>query len=183
MLPALRQIRFFDAKRGWAAGNSSPMFPAGAFLTRDGGRSWTPSCGGRGDGWLAGDFLDEQTGMLAGRRGQLAVLRRGDFQPGRAGDAGLQSIRQLRFAGPGFAWLAGDGGLLLFTADAGRASGANRPPPSLATPPPCSTSPPWPSAVQSAGWPGRRGAACCTPPTAAARGSSPPRPADCRWTR
>ena len=31
MLPALRQIRFFDAKRGWAAGNSSPMFPAGVF--------------------------------------------------------------------------------------------------------------------------------------------------------
>ncbi len=119
LLPALKRIHFFDAKHGWAAGDSSPLFPAGVFASRDGGRTWMPLGGGSAAGWTAGDFSDAQTGILAGRNGAVAAVRYGEPASAPAAGLDLQTLRQLRLPAPPFAWLAGDGGTVLFTADLG----------------------------------------------------------------
>ena len=118
LLPALGQLRFFDERQGWAVGNRSAMFPAGVFLTRDGGRTWMPLGGGAAAGWTTAAFLDPHLGLLAGRNGSVAAIRQGEFEPVRMGDS-LQSFRQLKFITPPYAWLVGDGGAVLFSADLG----------------------------------------------------------------
>ena len=119
LLPALRQLRFFDQRQGWAVGNSSAMYPAGVFTSHDGGRNWMPLCGGQAAGWTSGDFLDPRSGLLAGRNGAMATVRRGNLEPASAGAAGLEAFRQLRLDGPRAAWLVGDGGRVLLSGDQG----------------------------------------------------------------
>ena len=46
LLPALRKIRFWTQRQGWAVGCPLAMFPGGAFTTRDAGRSWQPASSG-----------------------------------------------------------------------------------------------------------------------------------------
>ena len=119
LLPALKRIGFFDAKHGWAVGDSSPLFPSGVFSSRDGGRSWGPLSGGNSAGWTTGDCFDEHTALLAGRNAVTAAVCQGDWQAGRAGGLDLETLRQLRLVGPPYAWLVGDGGTVLLTADLG----------------------------------------------------------------
>jgi len=121
MLPALRRIGFFDDQHGWAIGCPSAMYPSGVFVSGDAGRSWRPLPGGDAAGWLAGDFLDPQTGVLAGRNGALAVVRHGQIESIRTESLDLRSLAQFRLADSRHGWLAGDGGLLLLTADRGAA--------------------------------------------------------------
>jgi photosystem II stability/assembly factor-like uncharacterized protein len=119
LLPALRRIRFFDRQHGWAIGCRSAMFPSGGFVTDDGGRSFRPLSGEKTAGWLAADFLDLNTGALAGRRGSVAMVRRGRVQPAPFGELGLRNLRQLKLAAPVRGWLVGDGGLVMTTGDLG----------------------------------------------------------------
>ncbi len=118
VLPAVERIRFFDAAHGWAIGQGSAFFPSGAFATDDGGRTWSALAGEESRSWLAGDFVDPNTGALAGRSSTLAVVRRKGVVP-RAADHGLRAIHELKLVAPAQGWLVGDGGLVLKTRDLG----------------------------------------------------------------
>jgi len=118
ILPAIQQIGFFDATRGWAVGESSPLFPTGTFTTDDGGRSWHAVPGSLTQNWLTADFLDPNTGAVAGRDGLFATIRRRGIG-GEASDFGLRGLHRMKLAAPAGGWLVGDGGLVLQTADLG----------------------------------------------------------------
>jgi len=119
LVPALQRIKFFDARRGVAFGRSSDLFPSGVFTTDDGGESWKAVPAQAGDGWLAGDFIDPNTGALAGRRGQSAAMRRRELESVAAGEQ-LRALHKMHLTGPTGGWLVGDGGLVLTTGDLGR---------------------------------------------------------------
>lgn len=127
-LPALKQVRFIDARTGWALGNGSALYPAGVFKSDDGGRSWASVPTGKGQGWLTGDFRDTKGGILAGRDGSVALVAPAGLRPVRTPDFGARCVRRLRLAPPMSGWLVGDGGLVLTTADGGNTW---QPPPSL----------------------------------------------------
>jgi len=119
LLPALRKLRFFDEKHGWAVGCSSAVYPSGVFLSDSGGRSWTPISGENASDWLAADFLDPRTGVLAGRSGTAAMVRRGAIRPARMGRFGLRDLAAMELVAPVHGWLVGDGGLIMMTGDLG----------------------------------------------------------------
>jgi photosystem II stability/assembly factor-like uncharacterized protein len=123
LLPPLAQVRFFSERQGWAVGCASAMFPAGIFVTQDGGASWMPPCGAATNGWLAGDFLDLRTGVVVGRSGSVAAIQNGDLrvaQPGlAAGD-----VTRVKLMPPDYGWLVGDAGLVMCTTDQGRTWGS-----------------------------------------------------------
>lgn len=75
-LPGLNQVRFVDAKTGFLFGDGSEQFPFGVFKTTDSGRSWEPIPGPRTTSWLAGDFYDGNSGILAGAWSRLAIIRK-----------------------------------------------------------------------------------------------------------
>jgi photosystem II stability/assembly factor-like uncharacterized protein len=77
-LPALKGVKFFDLRHGWALGSASALYPVGVFRTEDGGLSWSSVPATGGAGWLSGDFLDAQSGVVAGRQPTVArVQQRG----------------------------------------------------------------------------------------------------------
>lgn len=119
VLPALKRIQFFNPKLGWAFGESSALFPAGVFVTDNGGRTWSPIEGRPANGWLAADFFDAHAGAIAGREGAVAVIRRRGLTPARTSDFGWRSLNRMKFSHDTIGWLVGDGGLVLTTADAG----------------------------------------------------------------
>jgi photosystem II stability/assembly factor-like uncharacterized protein len=119
VLPAIERIGFFDPSHGWAFGRSSAYFPSGAFTTQDGGRTWSALPATEHRAWLAGEFVDPNTGALAGRAGSLAVIRRRGVEP-VAADYGLRALREMKLAAPAAGWLVGDGGLVLKSQDLGK---------------------------------------------------------------
>ncbi|MGD9720439.1 MAG: YCF48-related protein [Pirellulales bacterium] len=118
-LPTVARVGFFDPLHGWALGATSGLFPSGVFSTEDGGRSWSALPAGTGDGWLAGDFVDPNTGALAGRTSVTAVVRRRSVEPAAA-DFGLRALARMRLVAPAKGWLVGEGGLVLHTRDLGK---------------------------------------------------------------
>jgi photosystem II stability/assembly factor-like uncharacterized protein len=74
-VPGLNVVKFFGERIGVAAGDGSEAFPSGLFQTVDGGRTWKPVPGVRNPSWLAGDFSDPETGVLAGVWNRLAAVR------------------------------------------------------------------------------------------------------------
>ncbi|MCA9173268.1 MAG: tetratricopeptide repeat protein [Planctomycetales bacterium] len=117
-LPDLHKVKFFDEHRGWAIGASSPLYPSGLFRTEDAGRTWRTVPTGRTQSLLTGDFLDDLAGAVAGRAGELQIVRGGKVKDSRTADLGNRSLRCLKLDGPE-GWLAGDDGLLMHTADGG----------------------------------------------------------------
>ena len=118
-LPAIRRIRFFDSAHGWAIGEPSAYFPSGVFATDDGGRSWSALPTGGTRRWLTGDFIDPDTGALAGRTSALAAVRRRAIET-LPSDYGLRALRRMELLAPAGGWLVGDGGLVLATHDLGK---------------------------------------------------------------
>lgn len=74
-VPGLNVVKFFGERNGIAAGDGSEAFPSGLFRTVDGGQNWKPVPGVRNPSWLAGDFSDPETGVLAGAWNRLAPVR------------------------------------------------------------------------------------------------------------
>jgi photosystem II stability/assembly factor-like uncharacterized protein/tetratricopeptide (TPR) repeat protein len=110
VLPALRRIAFFTPRQGWAIACRSAMYPGGAFLTDDGGRSWRPIPGGNAD-WTAADFLDPRLGLVVGRNGAVALVRGNELEPLPPNNE-LRTYFQVRFLSPTAGWLVGEGGLV-----------------------------------------------------------------------
>jgi len=119
LIPQIRKIKFFDAARGWAIAEASALFSSSVFTTEDGGRSWSSLPTPDEQSWLTGDFIDPLTGLLAGRNGALAAIRRKGIEPVRSTDFSLRAYRQVKLSSPTQGWLAGDGGLLLRSDDQG----------------------------------------------------------------
>src|SRR4029077_4279786 len=65
-LPGLNQVKFLDHRNGVVFGDGPKQFATGVFKTGDGGKTWEPVPGPRSASWLAGDFQDARTGILAG---------------------------------------------------------------------------------------------------------------------
>ncbi|MEA1949903.1 MAG: YCF48-related protein [Planctomycetota bacterium] len=138
LLPGLAKIRFFDTRNGWAVGDVGTVLPAAAFKTKDGGRSWRPlgtametakprlqtKQAGQADlvgkmGWDAADFIDRNTGAVAGRMGRAAVVRRGVVDEADSPRLGMRGLKDIVLVPPSWGWLIGDGGLVMMTGDLG----------------------------------------------------------------
>jgi photosystem II stability/assembly factor-like uncharacterized protein len=134
ILPLLCGVKFFDRVRGIAFGQSASFSPSGLFVTRDGGESWQPLPTDRTGNWLAGDFLDPESGALGGPAGEIATLARQEVVHSPLATSSLRSFRAMRLTAPTGGWAAGDGGLLMITSDLGRSW--QSPPASLPEPAP-----------------------------------------------
>ena len=118
-LPTLTHVKFFDAEHGIASGAGTSVAPSGVFATHDGGKHWQPlPADGPGE-WLAADFIDPDTGAVAGPAGQFATLMRRRVVPSPAAITSSRSLRALRLVPPTTGWLVGDGGLVMMTRDLG----------------------------------------------------------------
>ena len=131
LLPILHRIRMVDPQAGFAVGESGVIGHTGVWFTGDGGRSWEPMPGIRTGGWLWGDFFNPSTGVLVGRLGAVGLVRRAELGPARTPPVGRRTVWRVELVRPVHGWLAGDGGLLMRSDDAGA---------SWQTPP---TLPPW----------------------------------------
>ena len=119
LLPALRKVRFFDERHGWAIGCPSAMFPGGVFITRDGGRSWQPACSGGTPRILTGDFYDSRRAALGGSMGLVATIGEGDFSRNPLAEFVLPDIHAIQVVPPRYGWLVGDGGWVALTGNRG----------------------------------------------------------------
>ena len=118
-LPTMTRVKFFDAEHGIASGAGSPATPSGVFVTHDGGRNWQPLPAEGPGQWLAGDFIDADTGAVAGPAGQFATLMRRRVVPASSAVSSSRALRALRLVPPTGGWLVGDGGLVMTTHDLG----------------------------------------------------------------
>jgi photosystem II stability/assembly factor-like uncharacterized protein len=119
VLPLLRSVKFFDAENGIAVGASSAYDQSGMFITHDGGDDWQPVPTDRAGGWIAGDFLDMETGAVAGPAGRYATLARRKLVRSPMAGASLHSYHAMRLVGATGGWLVGDGGVVMTTRDSG----------------------------------------------------------------
>jgi photosystem II stability/assembly factor-like uncharacterized protein len=117
--PRLRSVKFFDRDHGIATGDNSATAPSGAFVTNDGGTTWNPLPADRVGVWLTGDFLDAETGAVAGPMGQFATLARHRIVPSPLATSSMRSFHAMKLIAPTSGWIAGDGGLVLMTKDLG----------------------------------------------------------------
>jgi photosystem II stability/assembly factor-like uncharacterized protein len=118
-LPTMTRVKFFDAQHGIASGDGTAVYPSGVFVTHDGGRNWQPLPADGPGHWLAADFIDPDTGAVAGPAGQFATLMRRRVVPSSSAVSSSRSLRALRLAPPAGGWLVGDGGLVMTTHDLG----------------------------------------------------------------
>jgi photosystem II stability/assembly factor-like uncharacterized protein len=118
-LPTMTHVKFFDAEHGIASGAGTAAFPSGVFVTHDGGRNWQPLPADGPGQWLAGDFVDPDTGAVAGPAGQFATLMRRRVVPSPSAVSSSRALRALRLVPPTGGWLVGDGGLVMTTGDLG----------------------------------------------------------------
>jgi photosystem II stability/assembly factor-like uncharacterized protein len=118
-LPTMTRVKFFDTEHGIASGAGTPVYPSGVFVTRDGGRNWQPLPAEAPGQWLAGDFIDPDTGAVAGPAGQFATLMRRRVVPSSSAVSSSRALRSLRLVPPTGGWLVGDGGLVMTTHDLG----------------------------------------------------------------
>jgi photosystem II stability/assembly factor-like uncharacterized protein len=117
-LPGLNVIRFADPQNGYVLGDGADQYPSGVFKTGDGGRTWQPVPGPRATTWLAGDFQDNKTGVLAGAWSGLATLRTTGFGTANLDTVGGRNLRGLWVHGER-ALAVGQGGLVLTSRSAG----------------------------------------------------------------
>jgi photosystem II stability/assembly factor-like uncharacterized protein len=120
LLPALRKVKFFDADHGWAVARPSALYPSGIVATEDGGRSWRALSGPDTGPVTAADFLDSMTGIASTVRGELLSVQGREVVGPTAGPPGVGRIRAVSISTGSDAWLAGGGGLIATTDDAGR---------------------------------------------------------------
>jgi photosystem II stability/assembly factor-like uncharacterized protein len=120
LLPMVRKIRFLTERQGWAIACPSAMFPGGAFISRDAGRSWQPASSGGTLRLSTGDFFDARNAILGGSLGLTAEISDGDFARRRSTGLIAQGINAMQVVPPGYGWLAGDAGWIALTADRGK---------------------------------------------------------------
>ena len=110
----LNTVKFFSDREGIAAGDGSESFPSGLYQTIDGGRTWKPVPGIRNPAWLAGDFTDPQTGVLAGAWNRLAPVRDGALGVADVDSLAGRNVTGLKLNGER-AVAVGQGGLVMLS--------------------------------------------------------------------
>lgn len=115
-VPGLNVVKFFSERNGVAAGDGSEAFPGGLFSTLDGGRTWKPVPGPRNPAWLAGDFSDPETGVLAGAWNRLAPVREGVLGVADVDPLAGRNVTGLKLNGDR-AVAVGQGGVVLVSRD------------------------------------------------------------------
>jgi photosystem II stability/assembly factor-like uncharacterized protein len=115
-LPGLNLVKFFSEQNGVAAGDGSDGLPSGLFNTIDGGRTWKPVPGTRNPTWLAGDFSDADTGVLAGAWNRLAPVRESALGIADVDSLGGRNVNSLKLNGER-AVAVGQGGLIMISQD------------------------------------------------------------------
>lgn len=119
LLPALLDVRFFDAQRGIACGWPSALHPTSIVVTRDGGQAWTSLPWDTQAICTAAHFTGEQAGLLAQSDGRVRGFQGSkSLVTDKVADR-LRSIRALTLTAEGAGVAAGDGGLLLRSANGG----------------------------------------------------------------
>lgn len=115
-VPGLNMVKFFGERRGIAVGDGTDTFPSGLFQTVDGGRTWKLVPGVRNPSWLAGDFSDPQTGVLAGAWNRLAPVRDGAMGEADVDQLSGRNVTGLKLNGER-AVAVGQGGLVMISND------------------------------------------------------------------
>ncbi len=120
-LPYLHAVRFFGLEHGVAVGEGSAQFPSGVMSTEDGGRTWQPvqSERARGGSWRTVAFVDQQTGYVAGLRGEHAAIGGDRLLPRTAAHLGLRGVHAVELEPSRRGWLVGDGALAMTTHTSG----------------------------------------------------------------
>lgn len=117
--PPLTQVRFFDEETGMAVGDGSPSCATGVLTTIDGGQTWTPIEGPLTNGWRTAAILPNGSGVVAGARGELGVIGRGQQLRIVENLKGLRALNATTIASDATGWLVGDGGWVLQTKNSG----------------------------------------------------------------
>lgn len=113
-VPGLNVVKFFGERVGIAAGDGSDAYPSGLFRTLDGGRTWKATPGIRTPTWLAGDFSDPDTGVLAGAWNRIAPVRDNTLGEVDVDSLGGRSVNALKLNGES-AIAVGQGGLIMLS--------------------------------------------------------------------
>jgi len=116
-LPGLHTVKFVDPLHGFVVGDCTEQDPTGVYQTSDGGHTWKPLPGTRSSGWLAADFRDASSGVLAGAWNKIALVRDNTVVRTSIDKLGARNIRAIQLTGAksedGVA--VGEGGLVLFS--------------------------------------------------------------------
>lgn len=120
-LPGILQVRFFGGEEAIVVTlPSSAEQGATLFRTVDGGDVWEPQTANQaGSLWLAAGFSGVDEGILGGFRQGLGVLTTSEAVVLQQSARGLRSLRAVSCGGDQSGWVAGDGGTILRTEDAG----------------------------------------------------------------
>ncbi len=118
-VPPLMQVRFLDQELGMAVGDATPQCATGVLATTDGGVTWTPTEGPRATGWRTAAILPNGAGVVAGARGELGVLGRGQLVKTVENLKGLRGLNAASLGLDSTGWLVGDGGWVLQTKNNG----------------------------------------------------------------
>jgi photosystem II stability/assembly factor-like uncharacterized protein len=118
-LPRLRRVRFFTPRLGLAAGADTSSDGGAVYQTDDGGHTWR-QLGQSAEGeWLAADFANPDSGVVAGARGSTARLVDRKLDSSRRPNLGDRGLFDLALLTAQRGWLVGDGALILTTTNAG----------------------------------------------------------------
>lgn len=121
-MPRLHAVRFFSLDDGIAAGAATADCPSGVLTTADGGATWKPIQTGtvlNQAGWRAAAFPEPGRGAVVGPRGRRSVIGVGQLIASREPTPGLRGLHAVSLVDPLTGWAAGDGGMVLKTADGG----------------------------------------------------------------
>ncbi len=111
-LPALRQVHFTDARNGWALGDSSALYGAGLFRTKDGGYTWESPPAMAPLSISTGAVIDSRRAcLIAADSSAWSFNNNALVNVARPGELGLRP-RAVRFS-DGRGWLVGDRGIIL----------------------------------------------------------------------
>jgi photosystem II stability/assembly factor-like uncharacterized protein len=112
-------MSFIDATHGWGIdGTYDPYFPWGSISrTTDGGATWQLVCAPgltcQAGVYSAVDFLNTQEGWVVGASGLILYTTDGGTTWLTRQEPSRINLRGVHAAGPGLAWIVGDGGLIL----------------------------------------------------------------------
>ena len=121
VLPGIMHIQYFGLESAIAV--TAPMRSQSGhaiFRSEDGGRTWSPIPSDQTGGpWLCAQFLSESDGIVVGQHQSYAAVVADQAVVINRPEPTLRAIRSVSLDTTARGWIAGDGGFLLTTNDAG----------------------------------------------------------------
>ncbi len=118
ILPGLNYVKFFSETSGIACGDGSDLVSSGVFITKDGGKSWTPLRGPRATSWLGCDFSAINYGVLGGVWSKISTLREGTIAASELDSLNGRAVNGINLKGTS-AVAACSGGVVLLSESGG----------------------------------------------------------------